>query len=855
MAPKSPKMLLVEWANAQDQWVRSIVTDVLASRQPLGEEDVGQAYEHLLVEKELGQGEGVNVPLLMATSTDREKVETLELVRLGDLCGVNALCGTQEIVFNPRLTVLFGENAAGKSGYVRVLKRIAAVRSQEEVLPNLLAATPAPTQKAAIRYRLDGHEADYGWTGQSGVLPFTRMTVFDSRAVAVHLDADLTYSYTPRDLSLFRISHEAIESVRAKLDGARAVALPKGNPYLPLFARGSSVYSKIETLGAQTDIGDLEKLATVADCEAAELPELRSRVDALKSEAGQLRLEVAKGDLDLFRRVMKVSTELEAVEWSKYGGVLGRVQAATKQYDDATVNAFHGLAIPAMLSDAWRRFIEAGEVYIQSTQPERYPTEGEACVFCRQPLQAAAVDLVGRYRDFCNNKLKKNLTDAQAARDAFTRTVLELAVPSVQMDVRRRLEPMEPTAVPPLLRQSLALMEYAAAVQGQYTRGEDVTATDAERVQQLAAMVTSVVRESIRQADELVTDLTGASADRATTLIDLSKRIADIEARNKLCDVITGVKEHVANAKWAAGAEKVSGRFTALLRSLTEAAKSASQELLNQDFERLFEDERKALRAPHVRLEFPGRDAQPKRRKRLAKHTLSEVLSEGEQKVIALADFLAEAAMPQTVAPVIFDDPVTSLDYKRLHHVVERIVQLSAERQVVVFTHNIWFTAELLNRFEKNPAAISYFEISNEDNAPGKVEALKHPKWDTPNRIAKEIEERIRAAEKLTGTVREDVVRAAYSQIRSWCEAFVERDLLADVTARYRPHVRMTSLPQIKADRLDDAVNAVLPVFEKACRVTTAHSQPLETLGVRPKLEELKGDWKILTDAQSKYKA
>jgi hypothetical protein len=70
----------------------------------------------------------------------------------------------------------------------------------------------------------------------------------------------------------------------------------------------------------------------------------------------------------------------------------------------------------------------------------------------------------------------------------------------------------------------------------------------------------------------------------------------------------------------------------------------------------LFEEERKALRAPRVRLEFPGREGEPKRRKGPAKRALSEVLSEGEQEVIVLADLPAEAAMPQTVAPVVFED-------------------------------------------------------------------------------------------------------------------------------------------------------------------------------------------------------
>ena len=209
--------------------------------------------------------------------------------------------------------------------------------------------------------------------------------------------------------------------------------------------------------------------------------------------------------------------------------------------------------------------------------------------------------------------------------------------------------------------------------------------------------------------------------------------------------------------------------------------------------------------------------------------------------------------MPQTNAPVIFDDPVNSLDYKRLQYVVDRIVELSAERQVIVFTHNIWFTAELLNRFEKSPRDCKYYEVSMEDKVPGTIEALQHPKWDTPARIGKEIQARLQMAEQQSGVVRDDLVRGAWGQVRSWCEAFIEREVLADVTARYRPHVRMTSLPNIKTALIDATVQTVLPIFEKACRITEAHSQPLETLGLKPDLEDLKEDWATLVAERNKY--
>ncbi len=64
------------------------------------------------------------------------------------------------------------------------------------------------------------------WQGESGTAPFTRMTVFDSPAVALHLDGSMTYVFTPADLALFRYAHAAIEGMRGLLDEARAAREP-----------------------------------------------------------------------------------------------------------------------------------------------------------------------------------------------------------------------------------------------------------------------------------------------------------------------------------------------------------------------------------------------------------------------------------------------------------------------------------------------------------------------------------------------------------------------------------------------------------------------------------------------------
>src|SRR5437016_3443992 len=51
--------------------------------------------------------------------------------------GVNALAPDQTITFGTNLTVIYGPNAAGKSGYIRILKRACRSRFTEEILGNV----------------------------------------------------------------------------------------------------------------------------------------------------------------------------------------------------------------------------------------------------------------------------------------------------------------------------------------------------------------------------------------------------------------------------------------------------------------------------------------------------------------------------------------------------------------------------------------------------------------------------------------------------------------------------------------------------------------------------------------------
>lgn len=845
------RSLLVGWANEQDAWVRHLVSEVVVGRKAMTDSQLDAIYHTFLREKALVADEPVNVPKLSDDASLLDVSSGLFLTQLRDLKNVNALVEGQAIDFNPKLTVVFGENACGKTGYVRVLKKAAAVRTTEAVLPDVSQAqTTKQPPTARIAFRLGQEKPqDVEWKDQAGLAPFNRIDVFDSRATALHVDGDLNYMYTPGELARFPLVQQGIEGVRGRLDQGVSDRTQTSNPFLAQFDRQSRIYPLIDSLGAATDLAQLKTLATVTDAEQQEIPGLKTEVEALQTTnpAAQLRLaNTVTQHLDVFT---KAFSAIGRFDLPKYAKSLERLQKAEQQYEKATQESFAGLPIPGLLKEEWRRFIQAGEEYLKTLDgAAKYPAKDEECLYCRQPLSPEAVALLKKYRDYCNNDLRVELDGAGRDIDA-TRRVLQQGVDFA--DVDRRLSEVGGNGAGISLEQLSEIRDFVSKGKAVRDAIEMRKAVDWTDQAAQASHVLKYLDDAQTQNKALLADLTERRDKREEALRERQGKLLDIESRLKLAGLMPLIEKAVEQAKWVDKAKIQQRKFQSLLRSLTETSKVASEQLLNRDFERHFNEECKALRAPAVTLQFPGRQGQVTRKKAVAsgEHRPSDVLSEGEQKVIALADFLAEASL-KPPAPVIFDDPINSLDYKRLAEVVERIVVLSDTRQVIVFTHNIWFTTELLARFEKRPMDCSYYDVARDGTKIGIVSKGTHPRSDTVSNLRGRINTLIGSAEKATGETQAALIEKAYELVRNICEVIVEQELLQGVTQRYQPMVRMTMLPNINFSGLKDAAEAINPVYEDCCRYIGSHSQPLETLNVRPTLTTLKSDWKKVQEAR-----
>jgi wobble nucleotide-excising tRNase len=142
--------------------------------------------------------------------------------------------------------------------------------------------------------------------------------------------------------------------------------------------------------------------------------------------------------------------------------------------------------------------------------------------------------------------------------------------------------------------------------------------------------------------------------------------------------------------------------FTQLLKKITERAKDAHEDLVVTDFEVRLDAEYKLLAekdmaAFGVVLARKGTDATVTVLPRIGGNEIEGVLSEGEQRIHALALFFAELeTCPHSV--LVFDDPVSSFDYNYIANYCARLRNFTFKhptRQIIVLTHNWEFFVQL----------------------------------------------------------------------------------------------------------------------------------------------------------------
>ena len=325
--------------------------------------------------------------------------------------GVNALAHNQSIKFAPSLTVVYGANAAGKSGYTRILKRACRARGAEEILGNVLSGTTPGRPSATIGFRVGDRSHGYSWDDQNSPDPhLSRVSVFDRHCASVYVSQRTDVAFRPMGLDLFDKLSDACEAVKKTLERERSV-LESQKLWIPNIPTDTTVHELISNLTSLTDPAIVKQLASLTIDDETRIKELRRRIRDLESDDPQKVAQ--KIELQVNRTaalVERVTTTLEALSDATVNELFAardRVHDTGNVVESLQRETFHAQPLANTGSAAWRALWAAAQRF---SKADAYPNHdfpftnaGARCVLCQQVLSNEGVRRLQQFKEFLDS--------------------------------------------------------------------------------------------------------------------------------------------------------------------------------------------------------------------------------------------------------------------------------------------------------------------------------------------------------------------------------------------------------------------------------------------------------------------
>ncbi len=230
---------------------------------------------------------------------------------------------------------------------------------------------------------------------------------------------------------------------------------------------------------------------------------------------------------------------------------------------------------------------------------------------------------------------------------------------------------------------------------------------------------------------------------------------------------------------------------------------------------------------------------------------LPRVVSEGEQRCLSIAAFFAELSTADDPSGIVFDDPVSSLDYRWREGVARRLVQEAKTRQVIVFTHDVVFLLQLKQFAEEQGVAQLDQHVRQLLNGAGvcaeelpwvamsvkkKIGYLKN-EWQSANKLFRDGHQ----------AAYEKEAKYLYGLLREAWERALEEVLLNGIVERFRPGVQTQHIGTIADITVEDC-RTLDAAMTKSSKWLPGHDQAAAARAPVPEPTELRADIGALED-------
>ncbi len=442
-----PFQKLLDWAANESRpiWQRDALRR-LAENGELTDDDLSE-LRHLIEFEEGLSTEEPAAPVLLAVDHLSEAASDAPrtvLASLGPVANVDRLeAGQPALRFAVNgVTLVYGPNASGKSGYCRITKQLCRSLSPRALRGNVYEEARPPPAEVGIAYRVgadDQPKVELTWSGDTPPpSELARISVFDTASATVYVDKERKIEFLPYELDLLNklgLAARALDGgFRARADALKAAIarpLPAG------YTEGTTACRLIDRLVPETPLADLpseQELRDLANWTEADQAELDVLIEQSKNDpATLLRLR-----REARQALQTLLDDIKSIEMTLGDAAIASL--SEKQQDAVVKNAaaeasahdlFKDEPIPNVGSEVWRQMLRYAREFAVEVFPDREPPQiatAEQCVLCHQELTEAASVSLSAFDAYLGDRAAQEAATARAAFDTAAAAIQNFAV-------------------------------------------------------------------------------------------------------------------------------------------------------------------------------------------------------------------------------------------------------------------------------------------------------------------------------------------------------------------------------------------------------------------------------------------
>lgn len=694
---------IVQWSQNKPLFMRDALRR-LVSNPSLTQTDIDELI--LILKKEVGYV-GItisdipinitNIPTQINSNTSK-----IRLLAIENPININSLYNKTKLAFpTDGLTIIYGNNGSGKSSYARLLKKLCWSRHKNIELKKNVYTKDLSPQSVNIKFEDAGTTNTFMWNqGNATHQSLNSIFLFDSSCADIYLNNENNTEYKPIGIDVLERLIPICKSIDIKLN-SELQELHTLKPSLDA------------TKYASTDL--LKWYKNVENNTQDDIDKKINYTQAFVNRKKELSLLLktnnpVQENLKITQKIKRFETYSKQIETVEQKFSFDNIELCKKikieyynkkeAYSLAQISIKGNDPLSGVGSESWRLMWEAAKQFAISeihplTQTFPDSVSNEKCVLCQQSLSIESQERLVRFNRFVNDKTSNEYFAIEGKLKLVIQKLEEFNIPTSDTlqelisDIPKFQERFNEFSFQ-LNELKVSLLEFLTP---EYKEGINYKSQ--------LQILSTIIGEEINRLGEEIKKNSQLAQSRGL----LEKEFLELEALEYLSTQLSIIIKYNQEYKLKKSINLCKSKIntTLISKKVGELMESTAIQLQQVEFLKHLNYLNKDIASKISITKTKTTDGVTHQKCGFnnINEPLSKILSEGEQKIVALSNFLSECTIDNATNTLIFDDPVTSLDQDFREAIANIIVKLSSDRQIIVLTHDLFFLRLLIDTHKK----------------------------------------------------------------------------------------------------------------------------------------------------------